>query len=178
MSPMITKKLFTTVAIILPIMLCSCASSTVTERNIRMELSRAKRMIQTDRDKMVKLKDKKVNKRGFFYVIDNSGLVVYHPQELLIGRNFNNYWFIQAILKNRSGCLSYLVGTQEHYIFFDNINRSQILCYSVSAADMEGPLDKCARVSPEDVQTGDEAEGGAEPRIESQGETDGSSESK
>ena len=177
MSPMITKKLFTTVTIILPIMLCSCASSTVTERNIRMELSRAKRMIQTDRDKMVKLKDKKVNKRGFFYVIDNSGLVVYHPQELLIGRNFSNYWFIQSHFKEPQR-MSELPGRHPGALYLFDINRSQILCYSVSAADMEGPLDKCVRVSPEDVQAGDEAEGGAEPRIESQGETDGSSESK
>jgi hypothetical protein len=133
-------------------LLASCSSSMVNTRSIKMEMSGVKRMIQGDRAMIARLKDKRINKRGFFYVIDSTGRVIYHPQELLIGRNFSNYWFIKHILQERSGCLSYTVGDQDHYIFYESLQGGEILCYSVAALDLEGPAERCKRLAPEDVE--------------------------
>jgi len=157
---------------------CSCSSSMVNTRTIKMEMSKVKRMILNDAEKIIKLKDKRINDKGFFYVIDLSGRVIYHPQELLIGRNFSDYWFIKYILKQRSGCLSYTVGGLEHFIFFENLQREQLLCYSIAAADLEGSMAHCKKVTPEDVAEDEGGEEPGEPVVEPQGADDDSAGSR
>ena len=136
----------------LTVLAFACSTASINVRSVRIEMSWVKKSIQNKRENMLKLKDWKISDKGFFYVIDQSGRVVYHPQELLIGRNFIDYWFIKVILSDRNGCIKYNVGNTEHYIFFESLNTGEILCYSIASREMDAPVSRCKSVSSEEVE--------------------------
>lgn len=53
------------------------------------------------------IKKEKVGKTGYYYLVDTRGNVLVHPDKKLAGKNLNKYPFMQTILKNRNGSLTY-----------------------------------------------------------------------
>ena len=96
---------------------------------------------------MNSLRDRRVGKTGFYYVLDSDGRVVFHPRPALIGTSFSKTWFINQLLTEKSGCLTYTLGNRTHYLFFLPLNDSEILCLSIVSEDFPQPVEcEAARV--------------------------------
>jgi hypothetical protein len=114
---------------------------------IKMEIAKVKKKIESDRSFILKLKDKRISRGGFFFIMDNEGRLVYHPQSLLVGRSFKDDWLISIIIKEKSGCLRYTSGNQELYIFYDRLNAGEIICLSIASTDLSSPEPGCTEAT-------------------------------
>ena len=110
---------------------------------VNLEISKVKSAISRSRDNIILLKDKRVGNSGFYYIINNDGVVIFHPQSVLIGRSFKKFWFIDAILKEKSGCLKYYVGEKEQTIYYRDINEYEILCFSIMSEEVDDSTSEC-----------------------------------
>ncbi len=114
-----------------------CATTVpVTPGRIQKQLASVKNSIQRDRNAMRSLDRHRVGRSGFMYVVDTAGRVVYHPQAALIGSSFRDHWFINRIVAEGTGCISYRLGNRTHLVFFDSINEEEVLCCSILAEDV------------------------------------------
>ncbi len=118
-----------------------------TVEEIRTEMAAIIRDINTNRNVINSLGNRRVGKTGYYYILDSDGRVVFHPRQALIGSTFNRTWFINQLLTERSGCLTYTLGNRTHYLFFSPINDSEILCLSIVSEDLPNPVEcKAAEV--------------------------------
>jgi hypothetical protein len=125
----------------------NCATSgPVSVYSIKMEIARVKKKIGNDRSYIQKLKDRRFSKGGFFYIIDNDGMVVFHPQTPMIGWNFKNDSLISVIIKEKSGCLRFTSNNQELYVFFDRLNAAEIICFSIASSSLTAPETGCTEI--------------------------------
>ncbi|OHD64667.1 MAG: hypothetical protein A2176_10185 [Spirochaetes bacterium RBG_13_51_14] len=132
------------ILIIFVISIIGCASGgPITSARILTEMKAVKLDISTHRSAINNLKDRRVGKTGFFYIIDTNGTVVFHPQPALIGSRFKDNWFMTKLIVEKSGCLIYQLGNRTHVVFFDTISDSEILCVSILADDMSQPPLEC-----------------------------------
>ena len=82
------------ITLFLIIVILSCAGRTIVDPLIISdELNLVKKNINDNRNYLYKIKTKRVGKSGFYYILDNNGKVIFHPQALLIGRSFKDFWF-------------------------------------------------------------------------------------
>ena len=115
-----------------------CATAVIiTGDSINAQMASIKNEINLNRESINKLKNTRVGATGFFYVIDTDGSVVFHPQSAIIGSSFKNHWFINKILEEKTGCLTYQLGNRTHVIFFDQLNDSEMLCLSIVSDDLQ-----------------------------------------
>ncbi len=124
--------------IILPFLfLLGCATSgPVTAERIRAGMASIRQDIAGNRNAINALKNKRVGKTGFYYVVDSDGRVVFHPQAALIGSRFEGDWFINQLLSEKTGCLAYQLGNRKHLVFYEQLNDSEILCLSIISDDV------------------------------------------
>jgi hypothetical protein len=121
---------------------CACATTgPVTADRIRADMASIKNDIEANRGAMSRLKDRRVGKTGFYYIVDTDGRVLAHPQQALVGSSFRDHWFINTIIARGSGCLSYRLGNRTHMVYFDRLNDSELLCFSILADDLPQPAD-------------------------------------
>ena len=90
-----------------------------------------------------RLKNRRLGKSGFYYIVDFEGTVVFHPQSALIGTSFKDHWFIEKLTGEKTGCMMYRLGNRTHVIYFDQISDSEILCFSILADDLRQPPLDC-----------------------------------
>ena len=122
----------------------SCTTATlVTSSTIRKEMSAIKQDITINRSSIEILKNKRVGSTGFYYIVDIDGKVVFHPQAALIGTSFKNHWFIDKIINERSGCLTYQLGNRTHVVYFEQLNDIEILCLSIVSNDIRQAVTEC-----------------------------------
>ncbi|MFC1669794.1 hypothetical protein ACFL20_05325 [Spirochaetota bacterium] len=130
------------------IIIVSCAGRSITDPLvISNDLNAVKKSINNDRNYILKIKNMRQGKSGFYYILDNDGKVIYHPHALLVGRSFKKFWFVKGILKNKSGCYRYVLGNREHLIFFDKLNKREIICLSIPSAEVINYSGKCKAIS-------------------------------
>jgi hypothetical protein len=130
------------------IFVLNCATvSLVTSDRIRSDITSIKRGYNADRNYIKKLKDRRVGKTGFYYIIDSNGTVIFHPQAALVGSNFNNHWFVNQILTDKSGCITYQLGNRTHVVFFESLGDSEILCLSLVADELQQLPGECKQPS-------------------------------
>ncbi len=127
--------------VLLVSLLGGCATvGPVAADRIRSEMNAIRENVAENRGYIEKLKDKRLGKTGYFYIIDNSGSVVFHPQSALIGSTFKNNKFINKILDEKNGCLATQLGDRMHMVFFEPLNDFEILCLSILSDDVRSPL--------------------------------------
>ncbi len=127
-----------------------CASTgPVTPSRIKKELSSIQRSIGRDRGAIEGLGRLRMGRSGFYYVVDGEGRVVFHPQSALIGSSFKNHWFINRIISEGTGCISFRLGNRTHLVFFERINDFEVLCFSILADEMARLPGECRTVDPE-----------------------------
>jgi len=135
--------IFKGVMIIFPLAISCTTAAPVTSSTIRKDMAAIKRDINVNRSDINSLKNKRVGNTGFYYVVDIEGNVVFHPQTALIGTSFKNHWFINKIITERSGCLTYPLGNRTHVVFFEQLNDSEILCLSIVSDDIRQTSLEC-----------------------------------
>ena len=130
--------------IVIMLMATGCTTATmVTSSTIRKEMAVIKQDINANRGSMERLKTKRVGSTGFYYIVDVDGKVVFHPQAALIGTSFKNHWFINKIIDEKSGCLSYQLGNRTHVVYFEQLNETEILCLSIVSNDIQQAAMDC-----------------------------------
>ncbi len=50
---------------------------------------------------------KKIGESGYYYIINSKGIVLYHPQKELVGRDVTNFDFIKRQIQDKNGYLEY-----------------------------------------------------------------------
>ena len=108
-----------------------------------MDITHIIKFLKKSRESISDLDKKRLGKSGFYYVIDLDGVVVYHPQGLLIGRNFRDYWFIKIILEEKSGCIKYEMGEKEQTVYYRQLNETEILCLSIMSEEVKDNASNC-----------------------------------
>lgn len=53
------------------------------------------------------LRKTKIGKTGYYYVLDSNGVVIVHPKNDFIGKNFSHFDFIKEIIQKKSGVIRY-----------------------------------------------------------------------
>ena len=128
-------------------LLFSCAgSSVVTLDSLNKKIVTFRAEIQKDRNAMVTIKNRKVARTGFYYIVNSGGKVVFHPRTLLIGADFSRFYFIKAMLKKREGCFSVPRGKNEQLMIFKPLNDDEIICLSIPASEVADQSLSCERV--------------------------------
>ena len=110
-----------TILVTLSLLNVSCAEMTITENNIKKELQSMADTIKKNKSSVYKLDDRIVGKKGFFYILRSNGKLSYHPKKALINSDFSNYPFVQKILMNKNGCISFNADGIWRYVFFCEI---------------------------------------------------------
>lgn len=132
------KKLVLYVLLLAPFFVLSGCATTgpVAAVKIRSAMASIRQEIAANRNAIDRLKNKRVGKTGFYYVVDFEGRVVFHPQAALIGSSFGGQWFVNQLLSEKAGCLTYQLGNRKHFVFYEPLNDSEILCLSIIADDI------------------------------------------
>ena len=99
--------------------------------SIRKELYSVRREISMHTDGMSFLKDRRVGETGYFYIISKQGIVIYHPNQIIIGRSFNGFDFIRQIIEKQEGVLRYSREGLNYRIYFAPMDNDNILCLSI-----------------------------------------------
>lgn len=114
-----------------------CATAgPVTAGRIRTDMASIRQDVAVNRNAITLLRNKRVGKTGFYYVVDSDGRVVFHPQAALIGSSFRDHWVINQLLSEKTGCLTYQLGNRKHLVFYEPLNESEILCLSIISDDI------------------------------------------
>lgn len=122
------------------VFLLGCATTVIpTPAGIRNDMGAVIRDVSVNRGALDGLKKRRIGKSGFYYVIDLDGKVVFHPQLALIGTSFSKIWFIDQLVAEKSGCLTYQLGNRSYHIFFEPLNDSEILCFSIISDELNQP---------------------------------------
>lgn len=82
--------------------------------------------------KAVDLDDINAETNGYYYIIDDSAHIVYHPKKALIGSSFSRLGFVRKILEEKNGCIRSDTGGISRLIIFREISGGEILCYTVA----------------------------------------------
>ena len=126
-------------------LLIHCATSDmVSIRQINNEFSTMRYMIIKNRSNIGIIAAKKVGKTGFFYLINQDGIILHHPVPSLSGKNFGRYDFIKKIITQKAGCFTYNLGRSAFLVYFNTIGDTAILCLSIPADEITDPGEGCA----------------------------------
>ncbi len=115
----------------------SCAGTGVVSiESIHKKLDLFCSEIQKDRNAILTIKNRRVSRTGFYYIINSEGKVVFHPRPLLIGADFSRFYFIAEMLKKKEGCYSVSKGSSEQLMIFKPVSSDEILCLSIPAHEV------------------------------------------
>lgn len=138
--------------VVLVMLSTGCATiAAISSDSIRNDMTVISREIDSNRSSMNTLRDRRVGKTGFYYVLDSDGRVVFHPRPALIGSSFSKVWFVNQLLEEKSGCITYILGNRKHYLFYKPINDFEILCFSITSDDLPPGVEcKAAQIKSND----------------------------
>lgn len=137
------KSKISLIVIILSLLQMYCSEIQITGLNVEKELNQTADSIRKDKSFIYKLDDKTVGKKGYYYIMRNNGKASYHPVKALLNYDFSEDQFVKRILKERNGCLSSSTGGVFRYIFFTEIDSSEILCLTIERVEFTGPVLEC-----------------------------------
>ena len=103
--------------------------------------------IQKDRDYIDVLMRKRVGNTGYYYIISLDGIITAHPQTFLKGADYSKFSFIQEILNNRNGCISYIIAEKEFTVIHEPLNAEEILCLAIESDELTDRGTMCRRSS-------------------------------
>jgi hypothetical protein len=75
--------------------------------------------------------------KGYYYLLDSRGVVIYHPKKALEGKNFGELKFVAAILAKKNGCIKGNFDNRERVIVFREAG-GNILCYTIAPEYIKG----------------------------------------
>lgn len=134
--------------IIAALILSSCASDQkkdiiITPEYVRHEFDRIKKSVMSNRANVYQLQKYHLGENGFFYIIDKEGTLVFHPQTVLIGKNYKIFPFMKTVLSSGSGCTKYIMGDTELFLIYEKIGKNEVLCLSIPSFEVAGRINSC-----------------------------------
>ena len=120
------------------------SSSTVKGSSLAGDIEKEAAALNKNMERVYQLKSKRVASSGFYYIISRDGMVVFHPQAVLIGADMSNMNFVAAVLQQENGCIEYTVDEKMFILFFRPINHGNILCLSIPKEEVIGFYGECA----------------------------------
>jgi len=137
------KNKFLISAALLFLLIPCCSGIQINENNVKTKLISEADALRKDKAGIYKLDKKIIGNTGYFYIIRNNGTLSYHPKKALINFDFSRYPFVGKVLKDRNGCLSYNADGFRRYIFFTEIDSSEILCLTIESGEFNDPVTGC-----------------------------------
>ncbi len=123
------------------LMLISCSGlSVIDSDSLRSEFYSMRDLIVRNRDNIAEVRTVRVGRDGYFYIIDRRGVIIFHPQPVLAGRNFSRFEFVKTILSKETGCYKYTLDSKKYFVFFDRLNDSEFLVLSLPANSVSGKV--------------------------------------
>jgi len=135
-----TLLIYITAAILL---LASCAGRATRPDSAEEELSRAKKILEKDREQFVRINRVTYPGNGYFYILSPAGIILRHPEKALEGVNYSSYDFIEKIIRTKSGCISLDTGGRVINIFYSEFKNGDILCLTFESSAAEKTYKEC-----------------------------------
>lgn len=120
-----------------------CAGIQISGPDVKEMIQTAADSIKKDKNNVYKLDNAAIGRSGYYYIIRNNGTVSYHPKKALINYDFSGFPFVQKILKQRNGCITSGADGMQRYIFFAEIDSSEILCLTIENSEFTEPVYDC-----------------------------------
>lgn len=98
-----------------------------------------------------KLETRNRSNSGYYYILNNNGTIIYHPEKGLTGSDFSRFGFVRKILKEQNGCIRSEAGTVSRIIIFREKGGDEILCYTIPDNEITGS-ERCARYIEEEAK--------------------------
>jgi hypothetical protein len=92
------------------------------------------------------VKNLKVGKSGYYYILDNEGTVIAHPNASIEGINVSGIPLVQRAAEKKSGCFIQFFDGMEKVVVFRNAGTHGTLILTVSRDDISGPISGCERL--------------------------------
>ena len=73
------------------------------------------------------LKNIKIGKNGYYYLMDYEGTVIAHPNPSIEGINFSGIPMVNSILEKKSGCFIQFFDGREKIVIFRNADRKSVV---------------------------------------------------
>lgn len=83
------------------------------------------------------LRDRRVGNSGFVYAIDREGIVIYHPQTVLAGMNFEGNPLVRRMLEMKSGCLVQYFEGRDRLVVFRPAGDGGVICLTIALEEVE-----------------------------------------
>lgn len=129
-------RIFVIIFFLLVLMLDCAGIGIYNKKDIEKEFSEIIAELNRNAENVKLLKEKRVGKSGYYYIIDMSGRIVYHPQTALIGMSFGRDEQVKKIIEDQSGCFQRQMEGMTKIIIFRPLSGAQYLCLSVSPEDI------------------------------------------
>jgi len=84
------------------------------------------------------------NGKGYYYILNKNGIIIYHPEKGLIGSDFSRFGFVSRILREKNGCIRFETGAVSRIIIFREKKGEEILCYTIPGSEISG-AERCER---------------------------------
>ena len=124
-----------------------CVSSrALTTASLQKKISRVGAEVIDKTGYVARLSSMRVGRTGFFYLLDHEGFVLAHPVRALVGRSFSGSPFMKRMRESGSGCMKYSLENGGNLLFFQTLENGWILCLSVMAEEIHGPVPDCEPV--------------------------------
>ncbi|MCL1911726.1 MAG: hypothetical protein FWG13_05935 [Leptospirales bacterium] len=120
------------------------SSSTVKSSSLADDIEKEAAALNKNMERVYQLKSKRLASSGFYYIISRAGLIVFHPQAVLIGADMSSMSFVAAVLQQENGCIEYTVDEKVFILFFRPLNHGNILCLSIPKEEVIGFYGECA----------------------------------
>lgn len=82
--------------------------------------------------------DMRIGRSGFFYVLSAGGVIVFHPNQPLTGRNVGDVPQVKTVLAAESGVSTDTLGGLSRTVFFRRLESGHTLCLTVDTEELEG----------------------------------------
>lgn len=107
----------------------ACSSGQMTSANIESALNDRVKKINKSRMEILKLDN--MGHPGYYYILDETGKILYHPKKSLINLDFSRYDFVKIILQKKNGAFTMTINNSETSVFYRELSDGSILCYSI-----------------------------------------------
>ncbi len=108
-------------------------------RAIRSDMKKKAEFLAKNSRDIPRLKDQRLGKTGYYYILSNTGRIIYHPQEALIGLSFFETPLVKKITSRKEGCIRQFLEGMDKTVIFVPIDDMNYLCFSINTQEL---LDK------------------------------------
>lgn len=137
------KRIYTITALIIST-LCGCAAEQVRDIGSLEARIFETAVALTKNNDFSELEKHNRSGRGYYYILNKNGIIVYHPEKGLIGSDFSRFGFVRKVMRDKNGCFRSEAGAVSRIILFREKAGDEILCYTIPENEITGG-EKCEK---------------------------------